>query len=272
MQRQHAGIFHFDLPRQRGCIGLHALDGADQPVEHVDIVAGLVHEGAAVEFPGAAPRGAVIVGLRPAPEDVDRHQVDLAEAVGLDGALEQLQGRVLAVLLDDEEMHAGIVARLHHRLAVFQTGGHGLLAHHMATRLCHPDSLGGVESARRRQHDQVGIGALEQRLEGGETGRAGPLNGALQRHGIDVGDRDELGPGGVTLEGLEVIGRDATAADQGEADLAIAGDRLAHEHIGGFSHEAPFAPLSCRARQSSIRTVSTTPSGVSSRVSTSPAR
>ena len=90
-QRQHAGVLDLDVARQRGGVGLHALDRADQPVEQVDVVARLVHERAAVELPGAAPRGAVVVRLRPGPEHVDVDHVDAAEAALLDGALQQLQ-------------------------------------------------------------------------------------------------------------------------------------------------------------------------------------
>jgi hypothetical protein len=84
----HAGIFHLDVPLERGGIGLHALDRTDKPVEQVHVMAGLIHKGTAVELPGSAPRGAVVVGLRPAPEDVDGDHVDPAEAALLHRALE----------------------------------------------------------------------------------------------------------------------------------------------------------------------------------------
>ena len=43
-------------------------------------MAGLVHEGAAVELPGAAPFGAVVVALRARPEHVDGDVVEAPEA------------------------------------------------------------------------------------------------------------------------------------------------------------------------------------------------
>jgi len=51
-------------------------------------VARLIHERAAVELPGAAPLGAVVVVLRARPEYVDGDAVDLAETLLLNGALE----------------------------------------------------------------------------------------------------------------------------------------------------------------------------------------
>jgi hypothetical protein len=106
----HAGVLDLDVARQRGGVGLQAFDRADDPVDQVDVVAGLVHEGAAVEFPGAAPLGAVVVLVRAGPEHVQVDHVDAAEALFLDRALEQLQRGVAAVLLDHEQAHAGRVA------------------------------------------------------------------------------------------------------------------------------------------------------------------
>ena len=48
---------------------VYAIDGTDQPVDEVDVVAGLVHEGAAVEFPSATPLGGVVVFLRTGREE-----------------------------------------------------------------------------------------------------------------------------------------------------------------------------------------------------------
>lgn len=60
---EHAGVF--DLNVAGGADhGLDFVDRADEPVEQIDVVAGLIHEGAAVELPGAAPFGLVVVVLR----------------------------------------------------------------------------------------------------------------------------------------------------------------------------------------------------------------
>ena len=171
-----AGVLDLDVARERGGVGLHALDRADQPVEQVDVVARLVHERAAVELPGAAPGRAVVVGLRPGPEHVDVDHVDAAEALLLDRALEQLQRGVAAVLLDDEQVHAGLVAGVDHPLAVLPAGGHRLLGHHVAAGRGDLDRLLGVQPARRREDDDVGVGPGQQRVErcGSRAPRSGP--------------------------------------------------------------------------------------------------
>lgn len=110
---------------------VYAIDGTDQPVDEVDVVAGLVHEGAAVEFPSATPLGGVVVFLRTGPEDVDRNHVDLPEALFFDRPLEELQGGVTPILLDDEEVDAGFVACPDHAQAVSPARGHGFLGHDM---------------------------------------------------------------------------------------------------------------------------------------------
>ncbi len=76
---ENAGIFHLDGPIEGGGIGLHALHRADQPIQQVHVMTGLVHEGPAVELPGAPPAVAVVVALRPGPEHVDVDHEDAAE-------------------------------------------------------------------------------------------------------------------------------------------------------------------------------------------------
>src|SRR5690606_8384813 len=86
-----AGILDLSIPAERRGIGLHALYGADEPIEQIDVVARLVHECTAVELPGPTPRRAVVILLRPRPEDIDVDHVDSPEALFLDRALEELQ-------------------------------------------------------------------------------------------------------------------------------------------------------------------------------------
>jgi hypothetical protein len=124
-------------------------------------VARLVHERAAVELPGAAPLRAVVVGLRPRPEDVDGDHVDATEALGLNRALEQLKRRIAAVLLDHVEPHTGLVAGAHHALAVRPARGHRLLGQHVAAATGHLDRLLRMQAAGRGQCDDVGLRVLE---------------------------------------------------------------------------------------------------------------
>ena len=52
-----------------------------------------------------------------------------AEALLLDGTLQELQGGVAAVLLDDEHPDAGLVAGLDHAQAIVPARGHRLFGH-----------------------------------------------------------------------------------------------------------------------------------------------
>src|SRR5690606_23441094 len=96
------GVFYLNVASERCHIGLDTFDRADEPVHEIDVVTGLIHQGAAVELPRAPPFGAVIVGLRSRPEHIDGHHVDATEAALLDGTLQKLQRCVAAILLDDE--------------------------------------------------------------------------------------------------------------------------------------------------------------------------
>ena len=51
-----------------------------------------------------------------------------------------------------------------------------------------------------------------------------------ERRRVDVAHADQLGPVGVLLEGVEVVGRDPAAARQREPDLAVADEGLGDEH------------------------------------------
>ena len=168
--------------------GLDFVDGADEPVEQVDVVAGLVHEGAAVELPGAAPFGLVVVGLGPAPEDVEVDQVDLAEALFLDRAFEELEGGVAAVLLDDEEVNASLVAGLDHAHAVLPAGGHGLFGHDVDAMAGGKDGLLRVQPAGGAEGDQVGLDGGQQFRQVGIAGDAVGVGVVLENRRVGVAD------------------------------------------------------------------------------------
>ncbi len=67
LEQRDAGVFGLDAAGERRRLGHHALHRADQPLDQVDVVRGLVHEGAAVKLPRAAPRRLVVVLLRARP-------------------------------------------------------------------------------------------------------------------------------------------------------------------------------------------------------------
>ncbi|MNT05955.1 hypothetical protein D3C72_1406020 [compost metagenome] len=154
--RGDTGVFGFDAASQGGGVGVNAFHWANQPIEQVDIMAGLVHEGTTVPFPFAAPTSCVVIILGTGPENIHRYHVNTAEAAAIDGFLEQLQRGVAAVLLDDEQAHACFVASLDHALAIFPAGGHRLFADDVATGLRDFDGLPWMQAGRRRQNDGVG--------------------------------------------------------------------------------------------------------------------
>ena len=145
---------------------MHALDRADDPVEQVDVVAGLVHEGAAVELPGAAPGGAVVVLLRAGPEHVDGDHVDAAEA-----ALRPPPASAAAAcalrrfcLTTNRRTPASSQARTIARPSLQRVAiGFSVMTWKPARgRL---DGLLRVQSARRGEHDAVGLRRCEHRAE-----------------------------------------------------------------------------------------------------------
>jgi hypothetical protein len=221
------GVFHLDVARQRGHVGLHAFHRTDQPVDQVDVVAGLVHERATVELPGATPLGAVEVILRALPEHVDVHHVDAPEALLLHGLLQQRQRGIVAVLLDDEESHALLVAAAHHLETIGPPRGHGLLGHHVATGFGHLDGLGRMQAAGSAQRHHVAVGLREHRGEVVEPLRPGGFDRLREAPGIRIADGHHLGIRRVDLQRLEVIAGDAAAAHHAETDLPAC-DRRCH--------------------------------------------
>ena len=187
-------------------------------------MAGLVHEGAAVEFPSATPGGAVVILLRTAPEDIDVDHVNASEAALLGRPLEQLQGRVAPVLLDHEQAAAGFVASLDHAQAVMPAGRHRLLGHHVATGSGDFDRLFRMQAARRGQDNDVGIGLGEHCVEARVGLDAGNVGDQCQGLWIDVAGGNQLGTVGMRLQRAQVVLGDTTATDDCEADFAV-GDR-----------------------------------------------
>ncbi len=143
------GVFNLDVPSQRRDISLHALDRTDHPVHQVHVVACLIHERAAVELPGATPARAVVVRLRPRPEDVDGSHENAPEPTLIYGALQQLQRGVTAILLHYEEVHASLVALADHAQPIAPARGHRLLCDDMPTTVRRLDCLRGMQPARR---------------------------------------------------------------------------------------------------------------------------
>ena len=224
---EDAGVFDLDVAGGADH-GLDLVHRADEPVEQVDVVAGLVHEGAAVELPGAAPAGLVVVGLGAGPEDVEVDQVDTAEALFLHGALEELEGGVAAVLFDDEEVDAGLIAGLDHVHAVLPAGGHGLFGHDVDAVAGGADGLLRVQAAGGAEGDQVRLDGGQQFRQVAVAGDAGAVGMLLEDRGVGVADGDQLDVLRVLGDSTEVAGGDTSAADYGYTNLPAATDFVKH--------------------------------------------
>ncbi len=222
-QRARAELEHGDprvlrLDPARECRGLghHALDRPDEPLNQIDVVRCLVHERAAVELPGTPPGRLVIVLLWPRPSDRAVGHVDPAEASLVDGASQELHGRVEPVLLHNEQMDTGRVAGMYELVGRRQRDGHRLLDDDMLPRARGEHALLGVQSRRRRDADDF-AGGVRQHLLVGSKPRDGLLLPGLARAiRIGVADGTECQTRHAA-ERLEVILADAPAPDERDA-------------------------------------------------------
>ncbi|MCY1164422.1 hypothetical protein D9M73_43000 [compost metagenome] len=206
---------------------MQRLDGANHPFEQIHVVAGLVHEGAAIHLPGAAPLGLVVVALLgPLPEDVERHHVDLAETLFFDRLLEQLERGVAAVLLDHKEVHAGVFTGAHHANAVFPFGGHGLFGQHVPAAARDFNGLPRMKPAGCGHDHAVRCRRLQHGGQRGMPRRPGGLDGRRERLRVYVADVDQLRAVAVLLDGVEMVFRDAATSHQSKAYFPAADDTV----------------------------------------------
>jgi hypothetical protein len=132
---------------------------------------------------------------------------------------------------------SGLIAGVDHPLSVLPARRHGLFRHHVSARGRHLHRLLRMQPAGRRQNDDVRIGAGEQGLERPESRGPSALLGLRDRRRIDVTYANELGPGGVLLDGIKVIGRDPAAPDQRKPDPPVRDEGLGDEHRSGGFHD-----------------------------------
>lgn len=215
-QDGRAGILGFDVAGEGGGRGHDALDVADQPIQHIDVVAGLVHEGAAVEFPGAAPFGGIVILLGSGPEHIALGHVDAAETAFVDGCLQALHRRVQAILLDHEEMDFAVIADLDHFINRSQGDAHGFFRDDMLAGFGHLDSVVGVQTAWRGDDDGVEVCLSQHGVEIGEGSGAGFLGGLFHALRDFVTDGDKGAAVAVVGERLEMVFGDSSAAYQTE--------------------------------------------------------
>ncbi len=212
------------LRSKRRDVGLNAFDRTDEPVNEVDVVTGLIHQRPAIKLPGSPPLGAVVIGLRPRPEDVDRNHEDPPEASLLYGPPQKLQCAVATILLDNEQAHAGFVTFADHAKAIHPARCHWLFGNDMAAGPCSRNSLCRVQAAGRTQCDDVDIALGQQLVQRGESADPAGLGSCLQPSLVGVADRDQLQILAVISNRRQMIAGNAPAADDGDPDSTI-GDR-----------------------------------------------
>jgi hypothetical protein len=226
MQERDPRVLALDAPGERGRARHHRFHRSHEPLDHVHVVARLVHEGPSVELPRPAPGRQVVVRLRPVPAHRGVGQIDATEATHLHRALEELDGGIEAVLLDDEELHARLVARSHERVGVLETGGHGLLRDHVHPALGRHDAVARVEAARSADGHYVCRHFIEHARVAREPGHAPLLTRrtcallGLVAHGNQPERR-------LARDGIEMTLADTAAADD-RYGVPLAGAVLRH--------------------------------------------
>src|SRR6266404_8063467 len=107
LQRRDRGVFSFDFYKRRDRARVNAHDIAKKPLQHIDMMTGLVGEYAAIIGPSAAPIVLIVVGLVPAPAHAHRPKNETAESTGLQRLACLNHRNVEAILLDDKELDTG---------------------------------------------------------------------------------------------------------------------------------------------------------------------
>ncbi|KAG1319475.1 hypothetical protein G6F63_014721 [Rhizopus arrhizus] len=154
-----------------------------------------------------------------------------AEAALVDGLLQQLQGGIAAVLLDDEEADPGFVTGLDHALAVFPARGHGFFADDVATGLGDLDGLPRVQARGRGQDYGVSSAVGQQFGQRGIGGSARRFGGSLQCVRVGVANFYQFGPVPVLGDRADVILGDASTAHNGKTQLPVSNGIDGHQIV-----------------------------------------
>ena len=198
---------------------MNADDIAEEPFQHIDMMAGLVGEHAAVIGPGAAPGILIVIGLVAAPAHADRAENEAAEAAGLQRLARLHHGNVEAVLLDDEQLDAGLVAGADHVVGVLQPQRHRLLDDDVLSGLRAGDDMGGMHAARRQHRHRIDILAGEKVVDVVDRRHAELRGDRVGAAANGVANGDE--PGSVDMiaaQKVRVALCDTPASEQAESD------------------------------------------------------
>lgn len=180
----------------------------------------LVHEAAAVLGPRPAPRGLLVVGAVAVPADVDGTVGEPPEATPLQGPAGLLHGHVEAVLVAGAHLHTGRVGASNDLVGVGHGHGQGLLDDDVDAAVDEVEGDPGVLAALGGHGCELDLGVLGQHLPvvGVAADGAVALEAVLGQErlhalGQHVADGHEVEA--VALDGGDVVGGDAAAADDG---------------------------------------------------------
>ena len=191
LDHRHAGVLRFDFARQRRRLRHHTLDRADEPLHQVDVMRCLIQDGATVKLPRSAPRGLVVVLLWTRPPNRRVRDINPAEPPLVDRLLEQLHRGIQPVLLDNEKLYLGLVARAHECVGTGQRYRHRFFANHVFAGSGRSDSVGRVQPARRGHGHHI-AGHLTQHGRVVRVPRDARRRADVLRARFDlVADRDE---------------------------------------------------------------------------------
>jgi len=153
---------------QRPAERTHRLDRPHEPLQRVDRVDALVHQGtAAVKGPCAPPSAVVIVGLLAPPRAIRHAEGHSSETPGVDGFLEQLGGLLMAHIEDAADGRPGLVVGLQNPVDLVQRDLDRLFDHAVLAVPRGRDGHLAVQPARRRHRHHVDVVAGQQPVEAG---------------------------------------------------------------------------------------------------------
>lgn len=180
----------------------------------------LVHETAAVLGPRAAPRSLLVIGAVAVPADVHGPVGQPAEAPRLQGVARLLHGHVEAVLMAGAHLDARLLGAAHNLVCIGHGHGQGLLHNAVHARVDEVQGNPGVLAALGGHGRKLDLGVLGQHLPVIDVAGDGAValeavlgQERLHALGQHVANGHEVEA--VALDGSDVVGGDAAAADDG---------------------------------------------------------
>jgi len=218
-QRRDRGVLGFDFCKCRDRARMDADDVAEKPFQHIDMMTGLVAQHAAIIGPGAAPGILVLISLVPAPAHADGAEDEPPEPAGLQCLARLDDGHVETVLLDDEQLDAGLVAGPDHGVGILQAERHRLFDDDVLSGPGARDHMLGMQPAWRQNGNRVDVLAAKEIVDI-VAGR----NGVFRRDRVGaradgIANRNQLRP--IDMMAAQQIGvalGDASASEQAESD------------------------------------------------------